>query len=59
MPYEPSVYAPSWVELSVVVGGFALVGLFLALFVKVFPVISMWEMGETREAGNAAGGTGR
>lgn len=59
MPYEPSVYTPSWVEFSVVVGAFALVGLLLALFVKVFPVISMWEMGETREAGNAAGGTGR
>ncbi len=49
MPYEPSNYAPSWVEWSVMSGGFALFALLITLFIKVFPIISMWEMVEEHE----------
>lgn len=49
MPYEPSVYAPTWVEVSVVAAGFALFALLISLFVKVFPIIAVWEVAEDRE----------
>ncbi|MBF8298887.1 MAG: hypothetical protein HW395_1544 [candidate division NC10 bacterium] len=46
MPYEPADYAPTWVELSVVAAGFALFALLITLFVKVFPIIAVWEVAE-------------
>jgi Ni/Fe-hydrogenase subunit HybB-like protein len=46
MPYEPSVYAPTWVELSVMFAGFALFALLITLFVKIFPIIAVWEVAE-------------
>jgi molybdopterin-containing oxidoreductase family membrane subunit len=46
MPYEPSTYAPTWVELSVMAAGFALFALLITLFVKVFPIIAVWEVAE-------------
>jgi len=49
MPYEASVYAPTWVEISVVVGSFALFGLLVAVFLKLFPIISIWEVAEQHE----------
>lgn len=49
MPYEPSAYAPSWVELSVMAAGFALFALLITLFVKVFPIIAVWEVAEDLE----------
>jgi len=53
MPYEPSVYAPTWVELSVMAGGFALFALIITVFVKVFPIIAVWEVAEDLEAADA------
>ncbi len=49
MPYKPSVYAPSWVEISVVAAGFALFALLITLFVKIFPIIAVWEVAEDLE----------
>lgn len=49
MPYEPRDYAPSWVELSVTAGAFALFGLLILLFVRFIPVVSMWEQAEQHE----------
>jgi len=46
MPYEPSTYAPTWVELSVMAAGFALFALLITIFVKVFPIIAVWEVAE-------------
>jgi molybdopterin-containing oxidoreductase family membrane subunit len=50
MPYEPSNYAPSWVEWSVMAAGFALFALLITLFVKVFPILSVWEVAEEHES---------
>lgn len=50
MPYEPSTYAPTWVELSVMAAGFALFALLITLFVKVFPIIAVWEVAEDEES---------
>ena len=46
MPYEPSTYAPTWVEWSVMAAGFALFALLITVFVKVFPILAVWEIAE-------------
>jgi molybdopterin-containing oxidoreductase family membrane subunit len=50
MPYEPSNYAPTWVEWSVMAAGFALFALLITLFIKVFPIIAVWEVAEEQES---------
>ena len=49
MAYEPASYTPTWVEWSVMSGGFALFALLITIFVKVFPIISVWEVVEEHE----------
>jgi len=48
MPYAPADYLPSWVEWSILGAAFALFALIISLFVKLFPVISIWEVIEHR-----------
>ncbi len=43
MPVPAGLYWPSWVEWSIMAAAFAAFTLFLALFSKLFPVVSMWE----------------
>jgi len=59
MPYEPSSYTPSWVELSVVAAGFALFALLITLFVKIFPIIAVWEVAEDEPIEEIELATGR
>jgi Ni/Fe-hydrogenase subunit HybB-like protein len=59
MPYEPSSYTPTWVELSVVAAGFALFALLITLFVKVFPIIAVWEVAEDEVIEEIQPATGR
>ncbi len=59
MPYEPSNYSPSWVEVSVVTAGFALFALLITLFVKVFPIIAVWEVAEDEERAKISPATSR
>jgi Ni/Fe-hydrogenase subunit HybB-like protein len=49
MPYEPSNYAPTWVEWSIMLAGFALFALLITVFVKVFPILAVWEIAEEQE----------
>jgi Ni/Fe-hydrogenase subunit HybB-like protein len=49
LSYEPANYTPSWVELSIVAAGFALFALLITIFVKIFPIISVWEVAEDFE----------
>jgi Ni/Fe-hydrogenase subunit HybB-like protein len=50
MPYSNLAhYLPSAIEVAITVGAFALFALVIALFVKLFPVISIWEVRESRE----------
>jgi len=49
MPYEPAEYVPTWVEWSIMAGAFALFGLVIAVFVKMVPVVSVWEVAEQYE----------
>lgn len=43
LPYNWSTYAPSWVEMTIVVGSFALAMLLYVLAIKFVPIISIWE----------------
>jgi molybdopterin-containing oxidoreductase family membrane subunit len=53
LPYEPANYAPTWIEWSITAGGFAFFALLVTLFVKIFPIMAVFEMVEERE-GQAA-----
>lgn len=46
MPYEPASYFPSWVEWSIMAGALAGFALVVSIFVKLFPVIAVWEVVE-------------
>ncbi len=50
MPYAPASYVPTWVEWSIMAGAFAAFALVIAFFVKLFPIVSVWEMVEHHEA---------
>jgi len=51
LPIARGVYYPTWVELSLTAGCFAAFILLYALFSKVFPIISVWEIREGRHQG--------
>ncbi len=53
LPYEPANYTPTWVEWSITAGGFAFFALLVVLFVKVFPIMAVYEMVEERKAQTA------
>ena len=46
MTFDYTSYRPSVVELTIVVGTFALVGFLLLMFSKFFPLIPIWEAKE-------------
>lgn len=46
MAYPPANYSPSWVEWSILAGGFALFMLIISVFAKLFPIVSIWEVVE-------------
>jgi len=48
MAYQPANYSPSWVEWSILAGGFALFALIISIFAKLFPIVSVWEVIEHR-----------
>jgi molybdopterin-containing oxidoreductase family membrane subunit len=54
LSYEPSNYAPTWIELSIVAAGFALFALLITVFVKIFPIIAVWEVAEDLEMAEAS-----
>lgn len=51
LPYEVQGYHPTWVELAITVGCFAAFILFYVIFVKLFPIVSIWEIQEGRAEG--------
>lgn len=46
MPYDPASYAPTWVEWSIMAAALAGFVLIITLFIKLFPVIAVWEVVE-------------
>ena len=55
MSYAPSDYAPTWVELSLTAASFALFALLITVFVKLFPIIAVWEIAEEHEPATESG----
>jgi molybdopterin-containing oxidoreductase family membrane subunit len=53
LPYELGVYSPTWVEWAILMGCFALFGMIYMVFTKFFPIVSLWEVQEGREKGQA------
>ncbi len=49
LPYQDGIYIPSWVEWALTFGSMALFGLIFAIFTKLFPIISIWEVEEMDE----------
>lgn len=50
LPYEWGVYTPTWIEWSITAASFAGFILLYVLFIKVFPVVAIWELKEEVEA---------
>ena len=44
MPYRWGSYRPTWVEISISIGTLAGMALMYVLFIKIVPIISMWEL---------------
>ncbi len=45
-----ATYTPTWVEWAITAGSFAAFGLIFAAFSKLFPMVSLWEVREGKEA---------
>jgi len=48
MPYDARAYAPTFTEWSIFAGAVALFLLLISIFVKFFPMVSVWEVVEHR-----------
>jgi molybdopterin-containing oxidoreductase family membrane subunit len=51
LPFPEGQYWPTWIEWGELAASFGLFILFYVLFVKLFPIISIWEIQEGREVG--------
>jgi Ni/Fe-hydrogenase subunit HybB-like protein len=49
LPMTAATYTPSWVEWSLLAAFVAIFILLYALFTKIFPIVSIWEIREGRE----------
>jgi hypothetical protein len=49
LPYQVQLYHPTWVEVAITVASFSMLAFLYMLFVKLFPIISIWEIQEGRE----------
>ena len=49
LPLEAAAYHPSWVEWSLLLGFVSMFILLYAVFTKLFPIVSIWEIREGRE----------
>ncbi len=49
LPMEAATYHPSWVEWSLFAGFTSMFILLYAVFTKLFPIVSIWEIREGRE----------
>jgi Ni/Fe-hydrogenase subunit HybB-like protein len=51
LPIDATTYAPSWVEWSLFAAFLSTFILLYAIFTKLFPIVSIWEIREGREHG--------
>jgi len=50
MPFDFGSYTPTWVEWSITAGAFAVFILIFAVFTRLMPLLSIWEVAEHHEA---------
>ncbi|MFQ5839065.1 MAG: hypothetical protein ACE5HJ_09855, partial [Thermoplasmata archaeon] len=50
VPFDWGIYQPTWVEWSITAASFAAFALLYAIFSKLFPIVSMWEVQEVADA---------
>ncbi|MBI2216116.1 MAG: polysulfide reductase NrfD [Candidatus Rokubacteria bacterium] len=51
LPFPEGQYWPTWIEWGELAASFGVFILFYVLFVKLFPIISIWEIQEGRDVG--------
>jgi len=51
LPYERGLYTPTWIEFAITAGSFATFILLYVIFVKIFPIVSIWEVKEGKKIG--------
>ena len=49
LPYTTGGYTPSWVEISLFAGCISTFVMLYAMFTRVFPIVSIWEVREGKE----------
>ncbi len=49
LPYQDGIYIPTITEWALTFGSMALFGLMFAIFSKLFPMVSIWEVEEMEE----------
>ncbi len=54
LPFEWGAYQPTWVEWSITAASIAGFALMYAIFSKLFPIVSMWEVQEAEVPAEAA-----
>ena len=55
VPHEWMVYQPTIIETAITMGTLLLAVIIITLLVKLFPVISIWEMAEEEHSGKKDG----
>ncbi|MCJ7471887.1 MAG: hypothetical protein MUP02_03660, partial [Actinobacteria bacterium] len=55
IPIESVIYKPTLVEISITLAALAGFVLLVALFAKIFPIISIWEVSEERKERSSPG----
>jgi len=51
LPYARGAYSPTWIELAITAGCFSMFILLYIIFIKFFPIISIWEIKEGERIG--------
>jgi Ni/Fe-hydrogenase subunit HybB-like protein len=46
LPFDWGSYIPHWPEILITIGAFSLIGFLFLVFVKLFPIIPIWEVRE-------------
>jgi|YelNatPaOPRAMG01_1025707.scaffolds.fasta_scaffold04391_11 molybdopterin-containing oxidoreductase family membrane subunit len=50
LPYPLGIYIPTWVEFSLIIGGYAIAALIYTVFVKLFPIVELAIVGSHEDS---------
>ena len=49
LPYQVQLYVPTWVEAAITAASFSMLVFLYGVFVKIFPIVSPWEVAQGSE----------